>query len=173
MINTNGCGAKPSPFGGAVVPVRGRARWRHPGPGGPPCGWVAKGAVPGSGVGGGGRGTGFAVRPPSPLCRAEYASVIAGQTPEVTDQDLRWSEAWLRNRRHLAGVIRTVVARLPPQAHHRGHGLWEHLARPQHGAGGAFYANRLEGWMNLAPRIGWGVGCGECVGPEIAQELLY
>jgi hypothetical protein len=58
MINAAGCGAKSSPSGGAVVPVRGRARRRHPGPGGPPCGGVTKGAVPSSGVGGGGGGAG-------------------------------------------------------------------------------------------------------------------
>jgi hypothetical protein len=34
--------------------------------------------------------------------------------------------------------------------------------------GGAFYANRLEGWMNLAPINGRGVGHGEWVGPKIA-----
>ncbi len=55
MINTTGCGAKSSPSGGAVVPIRGRARRRRPGPGGPPCGWVARGAAPG----GRGRGRGF------------------------------------------------------------------------------------------------------------------
>jgi hypothetical protein len=59
MINAVGCGAKSSPSGGAVVPVRGRARRRRPGPGGPPCGGVAKGVVPGSGVGGGGGGAGL------------------------------------------------------------------------------------------------------------------
>jgi hypothetical protein len=56
MINVAGCGAKSSPSGGAVVPVWGRTCRRHPGPGGPPCGGVAKVAVPGSGVRGGGGG---------------------------------------------------------------------------------------------------------------------
>jgi hypothetical protein len=67
MINAAGCGAKSSPSGGAVVPVRGHARRRRPGPGGPPCGGVTKGAAPGSGVGGGGGGggAGFAAQPPS------------------------------------------------------------------------------------------------------------
>ncbi len=56
MINAAGCRAKSSPSGGAVVPVRGRACWRHPGPGSPPCGGVAKGVAPGSGVEGRGGG---------------------------------------------------------------------------------------------------------------------
>jgi hypothetical protein len=86
MINAAGCGAKSSPSGGAVVPVQGRARRRRPGPGGPPCGGVARGAAPGSGFGGGG-GV-FAARPPPQSCRAEYASVTAGRTPGVTDQDM-------------------------------------------------------------------------------------
>jgi hypothetical protein len=34
-------------------------------------------------------------------CQAEYASVTAGRTPGVTDQDLRQSEAWLANHRAL------------------------------------------------------------------------
>jgi hypothetical protein len=58
MISTARCGAKSSPSGGAIVPIRGRACQCHPGPGGPPCGGVAKGAALGSGVGGGGRGAG-------------------------------------------------------------------------------------------------------------------
>ncbi len=44
-------------------------------------------------------------RPPTPSCLAEYASVTAGRTPGVTDQDLRRSEAWHGNRRRLTGVI--------------------------------------------------------------------
>ncbi len=51
MINTAGCGTKSSPSGGAVVPVWGCAHRRHPGPGGPLCGEVARGAAPGSVVG--------------------------------------------------------------------------------------------------------------------------
>jgi hypothetical protein len=121
MINAARCGTKSSPSGGAIVFVRGNACRRRPGPGGPPCGGVARGAAPGSGVGGGGGGAGFAARlPPPPSCRAENASVIAGLTPGVMDQDLRRSEAWLGNRRRLAGVIRAVVAGLPPQAQCRG-----------------------------------------------------
>ncbi len=60
MINTTGCGAKSSPSGGAIVPVLGRTCRRRPGPGGLPCGGVARGAAPGSGVGDGGGGAGFA-----------------------------------------------------------------------------------------------------------------
>ncbi len=59
MINAAGCGAKSSPSGGAVVPIRGRACRLRPGPGGQSCGGVAKGAAPGSGVRGGGRGMGL------------------------------------------------------------------------------------------------------------------
>jgi hypothetical protein len=38
--------------------------------------------------------------------------------------------------------------------------------------GGAFYVDRLEGWINLAPIIGRGVGCGEWVGPEIVAFVF-
>jgi hypothetical protein len=174
MINTNRCGVKSSPSGGAVVPVRGHARRRHPGPGGPPCSGVAKGAALGSGVRGGGRGADLAVRLPPPSCRAEYASVTAGWTPGVTDQDLRWLEAWLGHRRCLAGVM----AGLSLPARHRrpivAVAAWGSILLGHDVVlGGAYYADRLKGWMNLAPRISWDVGCGEGVGPEIAQELLY
>jgi hypothetical protein len=59
-----------------------------------------------------------------------------GQNKPVTDQDLRWSEAWLGNHWHLAGVIRAVVPGLPSQAYRCGPGRGEHLAGPQHGARG-------------------------------------
>jgi hypothetical protein len=137
MINAAGCGAMLSPSRGAVVPVPGHTCQRCPGPGGPPCGGVARGAAPGSGVGGGGGGTGFVARPPlPPLCQAEYASITAGQTPGVTDQDLRQLVVWLGNCRCLVGMIRAVIAGLPPQAHRWGCGQGGHLARPQCGAGG-------------------------------------
>ncbi len=129
---------------GEVFPVRGRARRRRPGPCGAPCGGIAKRAAPGSGVGGGGGGAGFAARPPPPSCRVEYATVTAGRTPGVTGQNLRRSEAWLGNRRRLAGVIRAVVAGLPPQTHRRGRGGGEHLARPRRGAGGRVVQRPLE-----------------------------
>jgi hypothetical protein len=32
-----------------------------------------------------------------PSCQVEYASVTAGRMLGDTDQDLRWSEAWLGN----------------------------------------------------------------------------
>jgi hypothetical protein len=134
MINTARCGLNSSPFGGGVVPIHGHARRRHPGPGGPPCGGYTKWVVLGSGVRGGGGDAGFAARPSPPLCRAEYASVTAGRTPGVTDQDLRRSKAWLGNRQHLVGVIRAVVTGPPPQVHCRGCSLGEHLAGPLHGA---------------------------------------
>jgi hypothetical protein len=135
MIIAAGCVSKSSPSGGADVSVWGRTRRRCPGPGGPPCSGSAKEVAPGSRVGGRGGGAGFAVRPPPQSCRAEYASVTAGQTPGDTDQDLHRSEAWLGKRRCLGGVIRAVVAGPPPQAHCRGRGRGEHLARPRRGAG--------------------------------------
>ncbi len=82
------------------------------------------------------------MRLPPPSCLAEYTSVTAGQTPGVTDQDLRRSEAWLGKRRRPAGVIRAVVAGPLPKAHRRDRGRREHLARPWRGAGG-----RVVGWM--------------------------
>jgi hypothetical protein len=136
MINATGYRAKSSLSRGAVVPVQGHTCRRRPGPGGPPCGGVAKGATPSSKVGGGSGDAGFGAWPLPPSCRAEYASVTAGQMPGVTDQDLRQSEAWLGNHRRLAGVIRAIVAGLPPQAHHRGRGRGEHLARLRCGTGG-------------------------------------
>jgi hypothetical protein len=89
-----------------------------------------------------GRGRGFASRPPPTLCLAEYASITAGRMPGVTDQDLRRSEAWLGKHRHLAGMIRAVVAGLPPKDHRHSRGRGEHLSRPWRGAGG-----RVVGWM--------------------------
>jgi hypothetical protein len=83
-----------------------------------------------------GWGRRFTARPPPPSGRAEYASVTAGQTPGVTDQDLHQSEAWLGNRRRLTGVIGAVVASPLPQAHCHGCGPGEHLARPRRGTGG-------------------------------------
>jgi hypothetical protein len=160
MINTAGCGAKSSPSGGAVISFRGRSCQRRAGPGGPPCGGVAKEAVPGSRVGGRGE-----ARPPPQSCRAEYASVATGRAPGVTDQNLHRSEAWLGNIRHLAGMIRAVVAGPPPQAHHCGCGQGEHLARPWCGAGGCVVQqlhrgvdeSRTNNWPGLWVVVsGWG-----------------
>jgi hypothetical protein len=81
-----------------------------------------------------GRGRGFAARPLPPLCLAEYASVTAGRTPGVTDQDLRRSVAWLGKHRRFAGVIRAVVTGPPLKAHRRGCGRGEHLAVAPGGA---------------------------------------
>jgi hypothetical protein len=134
---------------GEVFSIRGRRRprlgarspapprtWR------PTVRWGRQGGGAGQRSRGWGRGRGFAARPPPPSCLAEYASVTAGRTPGVTDQDVRRSEAWLGKRRRLAGVIRAVVAGPPPKAHRRGRGRGEHLARPWRGAGG-----RVVGWM--------------------------
>jgi hypothetical protein len=71
----------------------------------------------------GGGGVGFMAWPPPLSCWAENASVTAGQTPGVMDQDLRRLEAWLGNRRRLAGAIKAVVTGPLPQAHCCGHGL--------------------------------------------------
>jgi hypothetical protein len=71
MINAARCGAKSSPSEGAVVPVRGHACWRHPGPGGPPCSGIARGAAPGSGVGGRGGGAVF--------CGMATAAIMPGR----------------------------------------------------------------------------------------------
>ncbi len=118
MINTAGCRTKSSPSGGASSLSGGVLTGATPGPGGPLCGEVARGAAPGSIIEGGGRGRGadFAARPPPPSCRAEYASITTCRTLGVTDQDLCRSEAWLVN--------------------HRGCDRGGHLARPQHGARG-------------------------------------
>ncbi len=114
---------------GKVFPVRGRRRprpgARSPAPPGtwrPTVRWDRQGGSTGQRSRGRGRGRGFAARSPPPSCLAEYASVTAGRTPGVTDQDLRRSEAWLGKRRRLAGVIRAVVPSPPPQAHRRGRG---------------------------------------------------
>ncbi len=123
------------PCSGACLPAlpgiwRPTVRWGHQGGGARQRSW------------GRGRGRRFAARPPPKSCLAKYARVTAVQTPGVTDQDLRRSEAWLGNCRRLAGMIRAVVAGPLPKAHRRGHGWREHLARPWRGAGG-----RVVGWM--------------------------
>jgi hypothetical protein len=153
MIDAAGCRAPSSPSGGALTgAARNLAARRAVGSPG--------GAAPGGGVGGGGGGAGFAAPPPLPSCRAEYAHVIAGRTPGVTVQDLRRSEAWLGNRRRLVGVMaglslpahcrRPVVAVLARGSTSLGHGV-----APR----GARCADRLEGWMDLAPLFGWGCVC--------------
>jgi hypothetical protein len=138
------------------------ARRRRPGPGGPPCGGVAKGAAPSSGVGGGGWDAGFGAWPLPPSCQAEYASVTVSQTLEVMDQDLHRLEAWLGNHRCLAGVIRLslpahrcrpIVAVVAGGSILLGHGV-----APR----GVRYADRLKEWMNLAHLVGGECRCGEC-----------
>jgi hypothetical protein len=115
------------------------------------------------GAGAGAQGAGFVARPPPPSCRAEYASVTAGRTLGVRDQDLRWLEAWLGKYRSLAGVMarlllpaccrRPIIAVVAGGSILLGHGVVP---------GGAWYANRLKGWMNIAPIIGLGKGAGDC-----------
>jgi hypothetical protein len=102
--------------------------------------------VPGGGVGGVGRvgGMSFVVQMPPLSCRAEYARITAGQTPTVTDQDLRQSVAWLGNRQCLEGVmarlllparhLRPVVAVVARGGILIGHGV---------GPKGAWYANPM------------------------------
>jgi hypothetical protein len=145
MINAARCGAKSSPSGGAVVPVRGRACQCHPGPGSPPCGGVTKGVAPGSGVGGGGGGAGSR--------RGHHRHRAWRNMPESptasADQDLCWSEAWLGKCRQLAGVIRAVVSGLPPKAHRCGRGGGEHLARPWRGTGGRVVGDMSRCVMNV------------------------
>ncbi len=145
---------------GKVFPIQGHACRPRQGPCGLPCSGIAKGAAPGCRVGGGGRDAGFAVRLLPPSCRVEYASVTAGQMLGVTDQDLRWSEAWLCNHQHLTGVIRAVVTGPPPQAHRCGHGQGEHLPRPWRGARGRMVQRPLEGSVVCAVGVGGGCGCG-------------
>ncbi len=139
MIDTAGCGAKSSPSGDAVVPIRGHARRRHSGPGGPPCCGVAEGAAPGSGVGGGGGGAGFEARPPPPSCQAEYGqrhrrpdAGSRGPGPAQVGR-LAGVMAWLswpaRRRRPVVAVVA------------RGSISLRHGVAP----GGAWYANHLEG----------------------------
>ena len=141
---------------GEVFPIRGRRRPRlgahlpaPPGTWRPTVRWGRQGGGARQWSQGRGRGRGFTARPPPPSCLAEYASVTAGRTPGVTDQDLRRSEAWLGKRRRLAGVIRVVVAGLLPKAHRCGRGWGEHLARPWREAGG-----RMVGWMMGTPPPG-------------------
>jgi hypothetical protein len=84
MINAARCGAQLSLSGGVLAgAARDLATPRMVGSQG--------GLAPGGRIGGGGRdgGVGSAARLPLPLCREEYALLIAGQTPGVTDQDLR------------------------------------------------------------------------------------
>jgi hypothetical protein len=149
MIDAAGCGAPLSPSAGALAGVA----WdlaAH-------CMVGSLGGVaPGSRVGGGGRGRGrsFAVQLLPPLCCAEYAPVTAGQTPGVTNQDLRRLEVWLGNCHHLAGVMaglsflaccrRPVVEFVTGGSILLGHGM---------APGGARYTDCFKGWMNLTSTL--------------------
>jgi hypothetical protein len=130
---------------GKVFPIQG---CRCPRPGArllaPPRIWrpTVRWGCQGGGVGqqswgrGWAQGRGFATWPPPTSCLAEYASITAGRMPGVMDQDLRRSEAWLGKHWRLAGVIRAVIAGLPPKAHPHSCGQGEHLARPWRGTRG-------------------------------------
>jgi hypothetical protein len=141
---------------GEVFPIRGR---RLPRPGArlpapprtwqPTVRWGRQEGDAGQRSWGRGQGRGFAARPLPTLCLAEYASITAGQTPGVMEQDLRRSEAWLGKCRQLAGVIRAVVAGPPPKAHRRSCGQGEHLARPWRGAGGRVVGDVNKYVMNV------------------------
>jgi hypothetical protein len=167
MINAARCGAKSPPSGGAVVPVWGRTCRRCPGPGSSPCGGVARGAAPGSGVGDRGGGAGFVARPPPSLFGKGYASVTAGRMPGDMDQDLHRLEAWLGNRRHLAGMIRAVIPGPPPQGRPRSCGRGGILLRHGVAPGGAWYKDRLEGSVVCTVNIAEG-GCG-CGGGGVSR----
>eukprot|EP00584_Thalassiosira_punctigera_P018826 CAMPEP_0172566282 /NCGR_PEP_ID=MMETSP1067-20121228/111285_1 /TAXON_ID=265564 ORGANISM="Thalassiosira punctigera, Strain Tpunct2005C2" /NCGR_SAMPLE_ID=MMETSP1067 /ASSEMBLY_ACC=CAM_ASM_000444 /LENGTH=360 /DNA_ID=CAMNT_0013357353 /DNA_START=33 /DNA_END=1111 /DNA_ORIENTATION=- len=83
---------------------------------------------------------------PSSSCQAEYDRVTAGQTPGLTNQDLRRSQAWIGNQYRLVRTMevlssrrRPVVAVVAGGSISLGHGVRQNSAR---------YAERLEGWMN-------------------------
>jgi hypothetical protein len=157
MIDAAGCRAPLSLTGGALAGAA-QDLVAH-------CAMGLPGGVAlGGGVGGGGGGAGFAAQPPPPSCRAEYARITFGWTPDVMDQDLLRSEAWLGNRWHLAGMITGLL--LLARRHRpifavvaRGSILLGHGVAPR----GPRYADHLEGWMNLAPMIVRGCGLW-CVG---------
>jgi hypothetical protein len=171
---------------GKVFPIRGHRRPRlgacSPAPPGtwrPTVQWSRQGGGAGKRSRGRGAARGFAARPPRPSCLAEYTSITAGRTLGVTDQDLRQSEAWLRQRRRLAGVIRAVFASPPPQAHRHGRGLGEHLARPRRGAGGRFLCRPPQGVdesrTNNWPGCGlWRVGgAGDCARITVIKKWIF
>ncbi len=157
---------------GKVFPVRGCHRpcpgARLPGPPGtwrPTVQWGCQGGGAVQQSWGQGQGRGF--------CGAADAAIVSGRIrqcqcqpePGGTDQHLCWSEAWLSNCRRLVGVIRAVIAGLPPQAHCCGCGWGEHLARPPRGAGGRVV-------RQLHQILAGVVGCGEWVGPAIVACVI-
>jgi hypothetical protein len=106
-----------------------------------------------------GRGHRFRGAAAAAIVLGVIASVTAGWMLGVTDQDLRQSEAWLGNRRRLAGVIRAAVAghcHRPNLAVVAGRSiLLGHGVAP----GGAWYNDRLlKG--SVAVVVGGGCGCG-------------
>ncbi len=134
MINTARCRTKSSLSRGAVIPVWGCAHWRRPGPGGPLCGEVARGAAPGSVVGGGGGGGGA-----GRFRGAAATAIVPGR---------------IRQRHHLpdAGSHGPGPAPFGGVARQSSR-LWPggHLARPQRDARGC-----------MVKRLPRGVGCVYC-----------
>ncbi len=149
MINAAGCGAKYCLIRGHHRPCPGVCLPASPGTWQPTVRWGCQGGGAGQRSWGRGQGCRFAAWPPPPSCLAGDTSVTAGQTPGVTDQDLRRSEAWLGKCRRLASMIKAVIAGPPSKAHCHGRGRGEHLARPWRGAGG---------WVVM---VGWMMGCEE------------
>jgi hypothetical protein len=94
------------PIQGCCCPRPGVHLPALPGTWRPTVRWDCQGGGAGQRSQGRGRGRGFTAWSPPPSCLVEYASVTAGRTPGVTDQDLRQSEAWLSKCRCLAGMIR-------------------------------------------------------------------
>jgi hypothetical protein len=123
---------------GEVFPIQGR---RCPRPGArtpvppgtwqPTLQWGHQGGNAGQQSWGQGRGWG--------LCGAAAAAIVLGGIC----QHHHWLDAGSHGlgpapvrgiARRIEGVIRAVIASPPPQAHRRGPGRGEHLARPQCGA---------------------------------------
>jgi hypothetical protein len=102
MIDAARCGSPSSPSRGTLAGAARDLVTHHAV--GLPRGGVALGSGVKGGSRGGGAGAGFVVQLLPPSCQAEYALVISGWTPGVTDQELPWSEVWLGNRSHLVGV---------------------------------------------------------------------
>jgi hypothetical protein len=135
MIDAAGSGVQSSLSGGAIVPVRGRAHWSLPGSGSTVG--LPGGAVPGSGVGGGGRGHGFFGMAATTVmlggirlhhCRLDAGSHRPGPAPVGGMAQQPPAPRGCVGQAVIVGTL--------PQARHRGCGWGEHLARPRCGARG-------------------------------------
>jgi hypothetical protein len=137
---------------GTIIPVRGRACQHRPGPGNPPRGEVAGGSGAGWQSWGQGRGRRF--------CGAAAAAVMPGGIRLCHCQpDARSHRpgpapvgGMVSNLQRLAGMMARLSLPACPcrpivVVVARGSILLGHGVAP----GGARYANRLEGWMILAP----------------------